>query len=77
MTIETKTFEVKYKRFEVGERVKSGSPRCPLAPGQVYVVTRWLGPLTSDDIAIIYVEGRVTGISAEYVVPAEEAVPAP
>jgi len=77
MRIETRTFEVEYKRFEVGERVKSGSSRCPLTPGMVYVVTKWAGPTAPDDIAIVFVKGQKHGISAEYVVPAEAAIPAP
>ena len=70
MTRETKTFEVEYKRFDVGEKVKAGSTRCPLEQGKTYEVTEFHAPMFPGEDAIIFVKGEKYGISAEYVVPA-------
>ena len=71
MQIKTKTFDITYTVFEVGERVTPSSSRCPLDPG-VYIITRCIEPRSpGDDDSIVFVEGHDRGISAEYLMPAD------
>lgn len=72
MRYETITWTEKYKIFDVGERVIATSPRCSLAPGWIYVVTKYIPPTCPGDHPVVFVEGRETGINAEYVGPAEK-----
>ena len=67
-----KTVTITYKEFEVGELVKPSSPRCVLPQG-VYRVTKFLAPMVPHETdGIVFVEGRSTGISAEYLMPVED-----
>jgi hypothetical protein len=70
MRVETITFEVSYKVFDVGEKVRPSSNRCTLEPG-VYTVTSCVTPSFPGDYTIVFVEGHRTGVSAEYLVPAD------
>lgn len=65
MKIREITWTETYKEFEVGEKVKPNSNRCPLAFG-VYTVTEFFPPLHPGDSSIVFVEGRLTGVSTEY-----------
>ena len=72
MRYETRTFEIKFKVFEVGEKVRPTSPRCPLEPGE-YIVTRCVLPLcASDDNSVVFVEGHKYGVSEEYLTAVKE-----
>ncbi len=59
------TYLVRYKVFTPGEVVRPTSRRCPLDEGE-YVVTRYVPPLSPGDEPIVFVEGRRTGVEAEY-----------
>ncbi len=59
------TYLVRYKVFTPGEVVRPTSRRCPLDEGE-YVVTRYVPPLSPGDDPIVFVEGRRTGVEAEY-----------
>lgn len=59
------TYLVRYKVFTPGEVVRPTSRRCPLDEGE-YVVTRFVPPLSPGDEPIVFVEGRRTGVEAEY-----------
>jgi hypothetical protein len=64
MKYEEMTFTVRFKTFEVGEKVMPTSPRCPLEMGKVYTVTKCKRPLNGGDPCVV--EGREAGISTEY-----------
>lgn len=64
------SFTWRYKVFEVGERVRPTSPRCPLDPG-VYTVSKYVRPLFYDDTPVVFVEGRDTGLTVEYLESAD------
>lgn len=55
-----------YKTFDVGEEVTATSPRCVLPSGEVHVVTECVAPFFAGEESIVFVEGRPTGFSAEY-----------
>ena len=71
MRMEQKTFTVEYRMFDVGERVRPSSPRCPLRSG-IYVVSRCLAPMFAGEEATVFVEGREHGVSAQYLMAADE-----
>ena len=73
MRIEEITWTEKYKMFEVGERIVPTSRRCSLNPG-IYVVTKCVAPICAGDESVVFVEGRDTGISTEYVTAVQEIV---
>lgn len=66
MKIETVTYEVQIKVFDVGERVRPTSSRCPLEPGE-YVVRSYARPHFPGEDPVIFVYGRDQGLSTEYV----------
>ena len=66
MRTEKYTFEVEYRMFDVGEQVTPTSPRSPLEMGKVYTVTRCVAPFRPLDDSVVFVEGRETGVSADY-----------
>jgi hypothetical protein len=59
------TFVVEYKMFDVGEKIKPTSNRCPLEEG-VYTVVECHAPRFPGDDSVVFVEGRATGVSTEY-----------
>lgn len=59
------TYLVRYKVFTPGEVVRPTYRRCPLDEGE-YVVSRYVPPLSPGDDPIVFVEGRRTGVEAEY-----------
>ena len=61
------TYTQTYKEFEVGEKVRATSNRCPLLMDRVYTVTEFSPPRYPGDGGVIFVEGRLTGLSTEYV----------
>lgn len=69
MQIRQATVVVEYKWFEVGEEVMPCSPRCSLEMGKVYIVKGCHEPRYSGDDAFVFVEGKDTGVSAEYLMP--------
>ena len=72
MRMETVTHTETFKVFDVGELVSPTSGRCPLDPG-VYVVTQYHRPLFPGDQPTVFVAGRTTGLSAEYLQPSDAA----
>lgn len=65
MEIKEMVFTYTVKVFDVGEVGTPTSARCPLKMGQKYKVTECIVPRTPGD-CIVFVEGRSTGVSAEY-----------
>jgi hypothetical protein len=63
----TLTYETTYFEFEPGEKIIATSPRSPLEQGKVYTVREFHPPRIYGDEPIIFLEGRRTGITSEYV----------
>jgi len=62
----TEHYTFNYKTFEPGDFVGPTSKRCPLDPGR-YKVVKFVKPLIPYETdGIVFVEGKKTGISAEY-----------
>jgi hypothetical protein len=57
MTKQTFTFEVEVSKFEPGEKV--------IYDGQEFIVREWREPLYAGDEAIVFLEGKVYGVSAD------------
>lgn len=68
----TKTFEYTYNYFAPGTLVRPTSPRCSLEDGMAYKVTRCIEPMYAGDKCVIFVEGRKTGVSTEYLTEVDE-----
>jgi len=72
-----KTIEIAYDVYESGELVKPSSPRCPLEPGSYRVtkciepVCAWTHGLPDTEFCTVFVEGHNYGISAEYLMLAD------
>ncbi len=70
MKRKTETIEITYKVFESGEVVTPGSDRCILESGRHYIVDHFVHPSLPFDLdGTVFVEGRKTGVSAEYLIP--------
>jgi pimeloyl-ACP methyl ester carboxylesterase len=74
MRIEAKTFRVEYKMFDVGERIRPASSRCPLEAGE-YVVTSCVAPSSPGDDSTVFVEGEPYGVGTEYLESADRENP--
>lgn len=68
-----KSFPVRYKVFDVGERVSPTSSRCPLEPG-IYTVTRYIEPRAADDKPMVFLAGRWASFDATHLGPAQPEV---
>lgn len=74
MRIEARTFRVEYKMFDVGERIRPTSSRCPLEPGE-YVVTSCVAPSSPGDDSTVFVEGEPWGVGTDYLESADRDNP--
>lgn len=72
MKIRQESYTFKWKEFLPGELVSPTSSRCPLEPG-VYKVTAFTPPfIPFEQDGIVFVEGYIYGISAEYLCLAQD-----
>jgi hypothetical protein len=77
MRYEFRTFTIRFKMFEPGERIRPASPRCELPPGGEYVVVRCIEPITPGYDSIVFVEGHRRGADTGYLIPVENDHDAP
>lgn len=62
----TKDFTIEYNYFEPGTLVTPTSNRCPLEYGKTFKITMCREPMWPGDDCVVFVRGRTTGISSEY-----------
>lgn len=62
----SKTFTITFNYFEPGTYVTPTSRRCVLEPGTIHKVIECHEPLFPGEDAIVFVEGKRTGLSTEY-----------
>jgi hypothetical protein len=66
------TFQIEYNYFEKGEVITPTSPRSPLTVGTLYTVQETRRPMFYGEEPVVFVVGRDTGVSGEYL---REATP--
>ena len=68
MKIKKKRFEVKYKVFDVGEKVKSTSSRSPIQQNEIYTVLECIEPKWPGDPSIVFLDNYAFGVNTEYLI---------
>lgn len=71
MRMETIDLKVTYKVFDIGEKVRPSSIRCPLPYG-TYTVVKFCVPQSSGECSGVFLAEREYGVDTTYLEPVEE-----